>query len=168
MCVRACVCFCVCAFAYCVLQVVAFASKNPRARVHLLVVPKLHIPTIAHVAAHELPLLLHMQRVGEHILSMHSEQTPRNHGSGQTRGGGHQACSHARSRECVGLEANHVARLGFHRPPFHSVDHLHMHCIEPPFTQTLASWRYSPCSFWFVSVQRVIAGLQDSNIPRDL
>ena len=47
----------------------AFTSKNPRARKHLLVLPKAHIPTIAHVTPRDLSLLLHMLNVGQHVLS---------------------------------------------------------------------------------------------------
>ena len=60
-------------------QVVAFASKHPRALQHWLVVPRQHIPTIAHVTRHELPLLIHMQRVGASLLS-HGAQRDGAHG----------------------------------------------------------------------------------------
>jgi diadenosine tetraphosphate (Ap4A) HIT family hydrolase len=31
------------------------------------------------------------------------------------------------------FEMSSEYRLGFHKPPFNSVPHLHMHCIIPPF-----------------------------------
>ena len=55
------------------------------------------------------------------------------------------------------------ARLGFHAPPFHSVEHLHMHCLAPPFTQPLAALRYAPTSFWFVAVQQLVDRLQSAS-----
>jgi len=56
--------------------VVAFAAKHPRAHQHWLVVPRQHIRTIAHVTHHELPLLVHMQRIGMSLLS-HGAQPAR-------------------------------------------------------------------------------------------
>jgi hypothetical protein len=55
------------------------------------------------------------------------------------------------------------ARLGFHAPPFHSVEHLHMHCLAPPFTQPLAALRYAPTAFWFVTVQQLVERLQSAS-----
>ncbi|KAI9594282.1 putative histidine triad nucleotide binding protein [Syncephalis fuscata] len=42
------------------------------------------------------------------------------------------------------------ARIGFHRPPFTSVGHLHMHFIVTPFKSRLFSLKYQPGRRWYM------------------
>ncbi len=47
------------------------------------------------------------------------------------------------------------AVYGFHVPPFHSIDHLHLHCVTPPYR----GWRalkYKPGTPWFVTVEELL------------
>ena len=48
---------------------------------------------------------------------------------------------------------------GFHVPPFNSVDHLHMHCLTPPF-HGWRKWKYLPGTVYFVTADEVIARLE--------
>lgn len=41
-------------------EVVAFRDINPQAPVHLLIIPKKHIPSLAHLSEAESPLIGHM------------------------------------------------------------------------------------------------------------
>ena len=131
-------------------QVVVFASKNPRAQQHFLVVPRVHIRTIAELMPRDLPLIRHMQTIGMRLLASSEKGPP--------------ACEEVQNRWiCAGKieisspqDQHSNTLLGFHVPPFHSVNHLHMHCIALPFTQPFASWRYGPNLPWFVTVQHII------------
>ena len=40
--------------------------------------------------------------------------------------------------------AAHEHMVGFHRPPFNSVSHLHLHCFALPFTPFLKRLKYLP------------------------
>lgn len=44
-------------------------------------------------------------------------------------------------------------RFGFHKPPFHSVHHLHLHCFELPFKWG-SKWRY--CGLFFEPIETMI------------
>ena len=122
-------------------QMVAFESKNPRAAQHLVVVPRAHIRTIKDILPSDRPLIRDMQRVGELLLDARVQEAGKP------------------SPELVGQRPRDRRILGFHTPPFHSIDHLHLHCIELPFTQPFAAWRYSTRSLWFLSVDSVLARL---------
>ncbi|GJP43777.1 hypothetical protein CLOM_g3193 [Closterium sp. NIES-68] len=37
--------------------------------------------------------------------------------------------------------------FGFHRPPFNSVDHLHLHCFALPFNSWWHQQKYTPRHF---------------------
>ncbi|EKX51896.1 hypothetical protein GUITHDRAFT_65823 [Guillardia theta CCMP2712] len=102
---------------------VAMESKNPRAEVHVLVLPVKHHGSITALTRKDLPLLRRMCDVCDLLL---------------------------RDRQVE------IRAVGFHRPPFHSVEHLHMHCIGGkyrPWLQTLRYWSGTP---WFVSVTEVV------------
>ena len=52
-----------------------------------------------------------------------------------------------------------AARFVFHMAPFNSVDHLHLHCLLPPFTSTIQEYTYTPGSSWCSSAGQVMASL---------
>ncbi|KMS97886.1 hypothetical protein BVRB_5g123150 [Beta vulgaris subsp. vulgaris] len=91
-------------------KMVAFQDINPAAFRHYLVIPIQHIPTVKN-----------LQRGDEHF-SLVTQML----NVGKT---------------LLQLEASqsNVHRFGFHRPPFNSVDHLHLHCLALPF---MPSWKY--------------------------
>jgi len=52
-------------------------------------------------------------------------------------------------------------RMGFHIPPFQSMNHLHLHCIAPASTMGYFSRAvaFRPDSFCFVTIDRIVAKL---------
>lgn len=48
-------------------EIIAFRDVNPRAPVHILIVPKKHIPSIREVADDDLPMLARMLKVANEI-----------------------------------------------------------------------------------------------------
>ena len=52
-------------------EVIAFPDINPVTPVHLLVIPKRHIPTLAHLSEDEIPLIGHMVIVANRLAREH-------------------------------------------------------------------------------------------------
>ena len=48
-------------------EIIAFRDIHPLAPTHLLVIPKRHIPSLAHLADAEIPLIGHMTRVANQL-----------------------------------------------------------------------------------------------------
>ena len=48
-------------------EVIAFRDINPRAPIHLLIIPKKHIPSLTHLSEAELPLMGHMVNVANQL-----------------------------------------------------------------------------------------------------
>ena len=48
-------------------EVIAFRDINPVAPTHLLIIPKKHIPSLAHLADAETPLIGHMVKVANQL-----------------------------------------------------------------------------------------------------
>ena len=48
-------------------EVVAFRDINPQAPTHLLVIPKKHIPSLAHLSEAESPLIGHMVNIANQL-----------------------------------------------------------------------------------------------------
>ncbi len=48
-------------------EVIAFPDINPLAPTHLLIIPKRHIPSLAHLSKAELPLIGHMVDVANQL-----------------------------------------------------------------------------------------------------
>lgn len=54
-----------------------------------------------------------------------------------------------------------MRRLGFHRPPFASVKHLHLHCLGYPFVPSWNRLRFTPSLLRsYVDAESVLAELQ--------
>ncbi|XP_044760688.1 histidine triad nucleotide-binding protein 3-like [Coccinella septempunctata] len=50
--------------------------------------------------------------------------------------------------------------LGFHKPPFNAIDHLHLHCISPMSEMSfLSRLIYRPNDLWFASVEQIVRKL---------
>ncbi|KAA0155228.1 hypothetical protein FNF29_01979 [Cafeteria roenbergensis] len=50
--------------------------------------------------------------------------------------------------------------FAFHAPPYNSVDHLHLHCMAPPFTGWKGSWSHWTGGYWSPSADSIVAGLE--------
>ena len=48
-------------------QVIAFRDINPQAPIHLIIIPKRHIPSLAHLSEAESPLISHMVAVANQL-----------------------------------------------------------------------------------------------------
>ena len=85
-------------------KTVVFNDKYPMAKIHILVIPKEHIDNINSLNEDHLELLNQMKTNAlNHIKKVNPE-----------------------------INENEII-FGFHTPPFNSINHLHMHCIVPPF-----------------------------------
>ena len=85
-------------------KTVVFNDKYPMAKIHILVIPKEHIDNINSLNEDHLELLNQMKtKALNHIKKINPE-----------------------------INENEIS-FGFHTPPFNSINHLHMHCIVPPF-----------------------------------
>ncbi|CAH0546233.1 unnamed protein product [Brassicogethes aeneus] len=49
--------------------------------------------------------------------------------------------------------------MGFHKPPFNSISHLHLHLISPCKDMSLIS-RLMFCGWWFTSVDNVLTAIK--------
>ncbi|XP_059643005.1 bifunctional adenosine 5'-phosphosulfate phosphorylase/adenylylsulfatase HINT4 isoform X3 [Cornus florida] len=96
-------------------KVVAFQDINPSAFRHYLVIPVEHISTVRDLKRRTEDFSL-----VSHMLSV-----------GQT-------LLHRDAPQ------SNQYRFGFHRPPFNSVNHLHLHCLALPFTPRWKHVKYLP------------------------
>jgi hypothetical protein len=69
----------------------------------------------------------------------------------QTKGNSRQSSGNHSKSKAKGLKkqeesVNH--RFAFHIPPFNSINHLHMHCFELPFTSTYNKLSYRANTYW--------------------
>ncbi|KAK0566068.1 hypothetical protein OC861_003430 [Tilletia horrida] len=123
---------------------VVIKDKYPSATIHLLVIPRRHIPNTNNLTQDDVEL----------VRSMHSF--------------GREALDSVRTSEGKD-ERNHKTPdylFGFHIPPFRSVDHLHLHCFQLPFLSKRQGLKYpvsepsGSAKFkgtgWFVTAEQVI------------
>ena len=53
-------------------EIVAFRDINPQSPVHLLIIPKKHIPSLAHLSEAESPLIGHMVNIANQLAKRES------------------------------------------------------------------------------------------------
>uniref|UniRef100_A0A7S2R6S0 HIT domain-containing protein n=1 Tax=Rhizochromulina marina TaxID=1034831 RepID=A0A7S2R6S0_9STRA len=99
--------------------VAAFEPIGPASQNHVVVVPRQWVKSCLELTHEDLPLLEHMRTVGEKVLASRSPSSTQ------------EGCSTPFRQFC------------FHVPPFNSIDHLHLHCIESP-KSPLGMLKYSP------------------------
>ncbi|KAE8223391.1 hypothetical protein CF319_g3569 [Tilletia indica] len=132
-------------------RLVVFRDKYPAARVHLLVTPRIHIPNTSNLGQGDVDLVKEMHALGEQVLESL------------------QATATANDDE-VKRKSSKDDKLGylfgFHVPPFRSVDHLHLHCLQLPYLSRRQGLKY-PVSEpsgksqfkgtgWFVTAEQAI------------
>lgn len=89
-------------------QVLCFRDISPASDFHTLVIPKRLIESCNHVSASDVPLLRHMESIA---LQVWQKEHP--------------------DSSVLAACASSSVSLGYHKPPFITVKHLHLHCIYP-------------------------------------
>uniref|UniRef100_M4B9X8 HIT domain-containing protein n=1 Tax=Hyaloperonospora arabidopsidis (strain Emoy2) TaxID=559515 RepID=M4B9X8_HYAAE len=112
-------------------KVFVILDHYPRAKKHVLVIPHEHILSVNDVTPAHLDLLEYMLTTGKEILARD------------------------------GFIDETDCRFGFHRFPFASVPHLHLHCLGLPFIPAWNSMRYTESMLSsYVSAESAIAALR--------
>ncbi|KAE8892513.1 hypothetical protein PF005_g4197 [Phytophthora fragariae] len=112
-------------------RVIAMLDHNPRAKKHVLVIPHEHIRSVDDLTSVHCDLLEHMLVTGKEILAKD------------------------------GFVDTEDCRFGFHRPPFASVPHLHMHCLGLPFAPAWNRLRYTESMLpSYISADSALAALR--------
>ncbi|KAJ1026596.1 hypothetical protein NDA13_003973 [Ustilago tritici] len=102
---------------------ICFRDRSPAAQVHLLVIPRTHMANAQSLTQRDSVLVGEMQVLGNKALDIVAQQ------------------AHDTSSSKIAV-AEEQPRFGFHIPPFRSVDHLHLHCLQLPFRSTLKALKY--------------------------
>ena len=87
-------------------KIIIFKDRSPVSVIHLQCIPKRHIKNKNQLTKRDIELLNYM---------------------------------YITSREFININYNKYIMenrpiFGFHKPPFYTISHLHMHCIIPPYT----------------------------------
>eukprot|EP00040_Diaphanoeca_grandis_P037210 m.241395 g.241395 ORF g.241395 m.241395 type:complete len:177 (-) comp33773_c3_seq1:138-668(-) len=114
-------------------ELVAFRPRSPSAANHILVVPKHHIRNAVDLTASNRQLLINMMDWGKTLLQDHPTTT--------------------------NIAHDEEPRFVFHLSPINSVDHLHLHCILPPFTDGYHKVVYNPSMPWCSHAHDVLSSL---------
>ncbi|CEM40143.1 unnamed protein product [Vitrella brassicaformis CCMP3155] len=124
-------------------SVISFAPREPASLVHILVCPKKHIRNCRTLDSSHVPLLDHMRRVGQQVAADEFAKT-------RTRKKG------SRSHDSMaGTPFDDRLQFSFHAPPWHSVDHLHLHCFVKPFISPVLWVKYRQDTSWCVSYDAI-------------
>ena len=116
-------------------KILMFSDYRPICLIHLQCIPKIHIKNIKSLTPEHIPLLLHMKEKAIKFLVDKYK---------------------AKEKDIV---------MGFHVPPFNSIDHLHMHCMLPPFKDERT--RTYNCNLIMRKIDEQINILQKQNIKID-
>ncbi|KAK0531056.1 hypothetical protein OC835_003809 [Tilletia horrida] len=103
---------------------VVFRDKYPAARAHLLVTPRVHIPNTSNLGQGDVELVKAMHALGMEAL----DSLQQAEGTAASKGKG------------PGRPPKYI--FGFHVPPFRSVDHLHLHCLQMPYLSKRQGLKY--------------------------
>mmetsp|Transcript_35470 Transcript_35470/g.99942 ORF Transcript_35470/g.99942 Transcript_35470/m.99942 type:complete len:143 (-) Transcript_35470:381-809(-) len=110
-------------------DVVLFGDKYPSCEHHFLCCPRRHIPNVSSLTEEDLPLLRRMVALADTFVL---EKLPK-------------------------VSPPRPILMGFHVPPFGSIDHLHMHVLVGDLS-FFAGLKYT--GFWFISTGDLIAKLE--------
>jgi diadenosine tetraphosphate (Ap4A) HIT family hydrolase len=108
-------------------ELVAIADHKPKAAHHFLVLPRRHIENSDALMPDDIPLVRAMLSMGRELV-----------------------------REAAGQGGLEHAIFGFHRSPFTSVEHLHLHCLVPPFTPSYQALRFNTVLGTFTTADELL------------
>ncbi|TFK73227.1 HIT-like protein [Pluteus cervinus] len=120
---------------------IAFRDYRPAATHHILLIPKRHISSVRTLLPSDVELLRNMQNIGHGVFDR------------------------------LTVESAHGLpnRMGFHIPPFNSVDHLHLHLHALPYLSYTREKKYPVATgstphhkglSWFVEIGQAIGILE--------
>ncbi|CAF1059286.1 unnamed protein product [Adineta ricciae] len=147
-----------------------FIPRGPVAQLHLLVVPLEHIQNISTLNEEHRSLLEHMRKVAIEQLRVHSQYI----GSAESPlvplapPPSHYAFNRGNlsilNPDIVSYKDEETSRdssfdLCFHRPPYNSIDHLHLHAIQVPFRNLGNHLMFAKVFRWHASFDSVLHSL---------
>ncbi|KAI9338422.1 HIT-like domain-containing protein [Pilaira anomala] len=118
-------------------NLIAFQDRSPSAQLHLLVIPKSHIRTVKDLDGGDVPLLHEMINLGKTLLK----------------------------EQGFNPDDDSQIRLGFHIPPFNSINHIHLHVIGLPFKSKLRGLKYESGYLWYMHAKTILSRLTDGMSP---
>ncbi|KAM6992402.1 adenosine 5'-monophosphoramidase HINT3-like [Tautogolabrus adspersus] len=117
-------------------KLVCFRDIYPAAPHHYLVVPKQHITSCHSLHRGHIGLVKRMAEMGKAVLQDQGITDPKD------------------------------IRIGFHQPPYTSVDHLHLHVLAPiSQISTLVDYKFIPGTYNFVTEEVLSKLLKDKAPP---
>jgi len=119
----------------------AFCDRAPRANFHALIIPKRWIRTVQDLTTSDLPLLYEMKQMADDLM---------------------RTAATGPAKETTNA---HTHLAVFHVPPFHSVDHLHLHVLDRGSLDWLGRMKYAPETRYCTEFQTVIDRLERNEPP---
>ncbi|KAL4457394.1 hypothetical protein ABPG75_012259 [Micractinium tetrahymenae] len=110
-------------------RLVVFRDRSPAATAHLQIVPRKHIDNLNDLR----------RSPEDHALVLEMLETWR--------------------EVLQRMHPGAKLRFGFHRPPFNSVLHLHMHGKALPYLDGAPTWKYHTWTPWWLPVEVVLKSL---------
>ncbi|TRM64671.1 HIT-like domain-containing protein [Schizophyllum amplum] len=122
-------------------KLIAFHDRNPACKVHILIISKDHHRSIKTLRREHIPLLTEMKVFAYDLLKSFGVQ----------------------------LDILKSWNLGFHIPPFNSINHLHLHVQALPYASALRRFKYRIAEgrgthfkglSWFVTLEQATSILE--------
>ena len=143
-----------------------FQPRDSVAQSHLLIVTKSHINNLNDVTYNHIELLQHMVSTGYYCM-VHEDQLANN-----STGTSIQQPTQINDKQLIPYNDIHYDiyargwvpqngfRFVFHRPPFNSIDHLHLHTQRLPYLYYSSIAMYAPGTWWCADASDIIKELR--------
>lgn len=150
---------------------IVFQPRDPVAESHLLVIPKTHINDITALTQQHLSMIEQMISVGYYCMMIEDRLPSRKRiessGSHPIEAPMQIDDSQLESYRNIPLDSfargwvpTNGFRYVFHRPPFHSIGHLHLHVQRLPYTSYRGMAEFATGSWWCKDANDLIKELK--------